>query len=146
MIREQYTLGRAPGGSRQDPPRDNSGTSFGPGTSRYCLFYWSVTPIFFFFFPLFHPMPSSSSSSNGNRDGRFKEGGMRSPRKRGQKKMEEEEEGRNGKGKEREGGGKKERKEEIIFDRMFRRGGSEFRIGGGARGARILSRWWGWVR
>lgn len=53
MIREQYTLGRAPGGSRQDPPRDNPGTSFGPGTSRYCLFYWSVTPIFFFFFSPF---------------------------------------------------------------------------------------------
>lgn len=69
--------------------------------------------------------------------------------KGGQREEEEEEEEKKEGRKETEKGkvkGKgKERKEEIIFDRMFRRGGSEFRIGGGARGARIVS-WRGWVR
>lgn len=109
MIREQYTLGRAPGGSRRDPPQDNPGTSFGPGTSRYCLFYWSVTPIFFhdvfFFF---------SRPSNGNRwKGRFKgarfrkrgtEGGEGGGgREEGRKERDREREGRGGAGKERKG-------------------------------------------
>lgn len=66
---------------------------------------------------------------------------------KGEEEEEEKKEGRKEteKGKVEEGGEGKERKKEIIFDRMFRRGGSEFRIGGGARGARIVS-WRGWVR
>lgn len=83
----------------------------------------------------------------GGRAGRFKGARFRKRGTEGGGGGREEGRGRKEteKGKVEGGGEGKERKEEIIFDRMFRRGGSEFRIGGGARGARIVS-WRGWVR
>lgn len=64
--------------------------------------------------------------------------GREIPRK-GERRRRRRRRRKEGKERREKGEGKKERKKEIIFDRMFRRDGSEFRIGGGARGARILS-------
>lgn len=97
MIREQYTLGRAPG---VRTPRRITRDLFGPGTSRYCLFYWSVTPIFFHPLSLVSVSPTSTIASTVERVG------LR---------------GRNSAKREK-------RRRKIISTRMFRRGGGEFRM------------------
>lgn len=96
----------------QDPPRDNPGTSFGPGTSRYCLFYWSVTPIFFLFFFF--------RSDRRKKGDRFKGARLRE-KGEGRKREKGEEEG------------KRKKKKEIVGAGCLGVRGSEFRIGGGAR-------------
>lgn len=104
----------------QDPPRDNPGTSFGPGTSRYCLFYWSVTPIFFLFF-FFRP-------DRRKKGDRFKGARLRE-KGEGRKREKGEEEGKRK---------KKRNRRDRIFRRARKRVPDRWR-GEGVRGS--LRRW-----